>query len=105
MDTQPPDLPAQWEIAGLVAAFFPFICSFSSSTSSTRTVNGVIVESSASSTDFVAMGAGALACVLAIYSINALGSTPQVDRIKRIGLIVLIFGVGAYQLLRGFGAV
>jgi len=101
----PPDLPAQWEIAGLVAAFFPFICSFSTSSTSTSTVNGVVVESSSSSTDFVAMGAGALACVLAVYSINALSSTPRIDRMKRIGLILLIGGVGLYQLLRGFGAV
>ncbi|MBN1563105.1 MAG: hypothetical protein JXA10_04655 [Anaerolineae bacterium] len=88
--------PSQLEIAGIVLAAMPFVCTFS--TTSTKTVNGRVVEES--STDYVAILAGLAAVGLAAAILATLfPNTAQEDRIKRIGAIVVIALLGAYQLL------
>ena len=93
--------PSQLEIAGIVLALLPFVCSFS--TSSTKTVNGRVVEES--STDYVAIVAGLVAIGIAATIFTTLfPQTNQDDRIKRIGTIVVIAALGVFQLLgRGLG--
>ena len=95
--------PSPIEIAGVAAALLPFVCSFN--TSSSRTVNGVIVEES--STDFVAIGAGAVAIALGLYIITTLlPQTAAEDRLKRLAVVALMLAVGVYQVLvRGLGVV
>lgn len=95
--------PSQLEIGGIVAALLPFICTFS--TSSTRTVNGRVVEET--STDYVAIVAGLIAIGIGISIFTTLfPRTDEYDRMKRLALIVGIIAVGAFQLLvRGIGVV
>jgi hypothetical protein len=64
-------------------------------------VNGRIVESS--STNYVAIICGLVAIGFAAQSFRLLGVTPTEERMKRIGIMVAIFAVGVFQLLRGFG--
>jgi len=95
--------PASLEIAGVAAALLPFICTFS--TSSSRTVNGVVVEES--STDFAAIVLGAVAIALGVVVLaTLLGKTEESDRIKRLGAVGIMFVVGAFQLaVRGLGVI
>jgi hypothetical protein len=95
--------PSRLEIAGVAAALLPFICSFS--TKSTHTVNGRVVEET--STDYVAILAGLVAIgIAATILVTIFPETAANDRLKRLGVIVLIAAVGAYQLLaRGAGII
>ena len=94
--------PSQLEIAGIVIALLPFVCNFS--TSSTRTVNGRVVEES--SFDVVAAVAGAVAIGLGVFIVTYLVRTAAEDRIKRMGVIAGVILVGVFQLLvRGLGVV
>jgi hypothetical protein len=95
--------PSQLEIAGIVAALLPFVCKVSQS--STRTVNGRVVEHT--STDYVAILAGLVAIgIAAAILMTIFPSTAENDRLKRIGAIVVIGVLGAYQLLaRGVGVI
>lgn len=95
--------PSQLEIVGIIAAFLPFICK--ASQSSKITVNGRVVEQS--STDFVAILAGLAALgIAATVLVTLFPNTAENDRLKRVGALVVIGVVGAYQLLvRGVGMI
>ena len=93
-------VPDKSEIIGFVVGGLPFFCNFTST--STRTVNGVVVESSY--TDYVAIVLGAVAVLIALGSFRLLESTADDDRIKRIGIMIVIAALGVYQVLRGIGA-
>jgi hypothetical protein len=95
--------PSQIEIAGVAAALLPFVCSFSASSS--HTVNGVTVEKS--STDFVAIAAGAVAIALGLFVITTLlPQTAAEDRFKRLAVVALTLAVGVFQVLvRGLSVV
>ena len=94
--------PSKAEIAGIVLALLPFICTFS--TSSSRSVNGRVVEES--STDYAAIALGAVAIGVGVFLLTYLANTAAEDRMKRMGLIAGIILVGAFQVLvRGLGVV
>jgi len=95
--------PSQVEIAGIAAALIPFICNIT--TTSTRTVNGRVVEET--STDYVAIVLGLIAVGIAAYiAVSLLPGTDSEDRPKRLAVIAAIAVIGAYQLLaRGLGMV
>jgi len=93
--------PSRLELAGIAAALLPFICKVS--TSSTKTVNGKIVEHTATDYAAILLGLAALGIAVAIL-VTIFPHTAQEDRLKRIGVIVVIAAIGAYQLLvRGAG--
>jgi len=91
----PTEFPQQSEIAGIVAAAAPFVCSFSTSSS----VNGVTV----SQTDFLAIGLGAIAVLIGLSTIRLWATTAPEDLMKRRAMTVAIIGLGAFQLARGLG--
>ena len=91
--------PSKQEILALVLAVIPFFAHATST--STRTVNGQVVESSY--TDVVAIACGILAILVGLFSLQKLKETPDKDRLKRIGAIVGILLLGGFQTLRGFG--
>jgi hypothetical protein len=95
--------PSQVEIIGIVAALLPFVCKISQS--STKTVNGKVVEHT--STDYVAILAGAAAIGIAVFILVTLfPNTAANDRLKRLGAVLVIAAIGAYQLLvRGLGII
>lgn len=92
-------VPDKTEIIGFVIGGVPFFCNFS--TSSTRTVNGVVVESSY--TDYVAIILGIVAVLIAFSSFRLLEYTSEYDRTKRIGIMIAIGALGIYQFLKGIG--
>ena len=92
-------VPDKSEIIGFIAGGIPFFCNFTST--STRTVNGVVVESSY--TDYVAIALGAVAVLIAFGSFRLLEYTADDDRMKRIGVMIAIAALGVYQFLRGIG--
>lgn len=91
--------PSRLEIGAIALAFIPFICNLSTSTS--RTVNGVVVEES--SRHYVALVLGPLAILAALAIATMLPNTPDSLRLKRIGIIALVVVTGIFQVLRGFG--
>ncbi len=91
----------QNDIIGLLAGIVPFF--FSCSSSSSRTVNGRVVESS--HFDLVAVVGGAIAVLMAVGVLTQFGTTAPKDRAKRIGLLVVMLALGVFQVLRGFGMV
>lgn len=95
--------PSQLEIAGIVMAVLPFVCKFSET--STKTVNGRVVEHT--SIDYVAILAGLAAIgITAAILVGIFPRTAENDRLKRIGVMVVIAAVGVYQLLvRGIGII
>ncbi len=95
--------PSQLEIAGIVTALLPFICTFSQT--STKTTNGRVVEQT--STDYVAILAGLAAIgIAATILITVFPHTAENDRLKRIGAMAVIGVLGAYQMLvRGAGII
>ena len=95
--------PSQVEIAGIVVALLPFICTYTNE--STRTVNGVVVEHS--KTDYAAIVLGAIAIVLGLYiAVTLLNRTDEFDRTKRYAAIAAIVVIGVAQIVwRGFGMV
>lgn len=95
----PASLPDRSEIAAFVIGVVPFVCNFSTST--TTTVNGRVT--SHQETDFIALAAGALVVLLAVGSFRLLGRTPNEDRIKRYGIIAVLIALGVFQVLRGLG--
>lgn len=92
-------VPDRSEIIAFVIGIVPFVCNIG--TTSTRTVNGQVV--SHQETNFIALAAGALVILMAIASFRLLGRTADEDRIKRIGVIVVLVALGAFQILRGLG--
>ncbi|MCL4878310.1 MAG: hypothetical protein KJ064_16735 [Anaerolineae bacterium] len=91
--------PNQNEIIGLVLAFAPFICNFTTTT--TRTVNGVTVEET--STDYADIILGALAVVIALTIIPSIRAASPDSRLKHAGIFVLVLAVGIFQILSGSG--
>jgi hypothetical protein len=91
----------QNDIIGLLAGIIPFF--FSCSSSSSRTVNGRVVESSYF--DLVAVVGGAIAALMALGILTQLSTTASEDRGKRIVLLVVMLALGGFQVLRGFGMV
>jgi hypothetical protein len=93
--------PSQLEIAGIIAALLPFVCT--ASQTSTKTVNGRVVEQT--STDLVAILVGLVAIgIAATILVRIFPNTAENDRLKRIGAMVVIGALGIYQLLvRGLG--
>ncbi|RMF05854.1 MAG: hypothetical protein D6768_00385, partial [Chloroflexi bacterium] len=82
--------PAKSEIAAMVIGLLPFIASITSTSS--RTVNGRVVESSY--TDYVAIPFGIVTMLIALFSLTKLADTAPADRFKRIGAIVLLVLLG-----------
>lgn len=95
----PPPFPDKIEIAGLVAAVFPFICNFT--TSSSSTVNGQVVAFQ--QTDYIAIAAGIIAILIGLSTIRLWSITPEEDLMKRRGMFALIIAVGIFQVVRGLG--
>jgi len=93
--------PSRTEIAGILIALAPFAIRFG--TSSSRTVNGVVVESS--SVNYVGLVLGPVAILIGLMALRLLSRTADEDRIKRIIAIAAIIGIGALQLLNGLGLV
>ncbi len=91
----PAEFPDKSEIAGIVAGAMPFICNFST----TSTVNGQVT----SHTDYAAIALGVIAIGIGLSTMRLWGQTPDDQLMKRRGLFVLILGLGAFQLARGFG--
>ncbi len=91
----PTEFPDKSEIAGIIAAAAPFICSFSTSSS----VNGVTV----SSTDYVGIALGIVAVLIGLSTIRLWSTTAPEDLMKRRAATVVIIGLGAFQLARGLG--
>lgn len=89
------DFPDKSEIAGIVLAAAPFICSFST----TSTYNGVVT----SHTDYAAIALGVIAILVGLSTIRLWEKTPPADLMKRRGLFVLILALGAFQVARGLG--
>jgi hypothetical protein len=89
-----------WLVIGLVASLVPFV--MSSSTSSSVTINGQVVESTYR--DNIAIAGGAVALVCGVLAAVA-ERKPSVVRSKRLAMAVGVILLGAYQLARGFGAV
>lgn len=92
-------VPDRNEIIAFVLGIVPFVCNFSTSTTTTR--NGQVT--SHQETDFIALAAGAIVMLMAAASFRLLGRTANEDRIKRIGIIVVLVALGAFQILRGLG--
>jgi hypothetical protein len=89
-----------WLIIGLVAGIIPLL--FSSSSSSSVTVNGQVVESTYRDNFAIAGGAVAIFCgVLAAISERK----PSSVRSKRLAMAIGMVALGAYQVARGFGKV
>lgn len=89
-----------WLIVGLVAGIVPFM--LSSSSSSSVTVNGHVVESTYRDNVAIAGGAVALLCgVLAAIAERK----PSSVRGTRLAMAVGVLALGAYQIARGFGAI
>jgi len=91
----PTEFPDKSEIAGIVAAAAPFICSFSTSSS----VNGVTV----SQMDYAAIALGIVAVLIGLSTIRLWSSTAPDTLMKRRALTVGIIALGAFQLARGLG--
>ena len=89
------------EVAGLLAGIIPFFASCSSQ--STRTVNGRVVESSYF--DLVAVVGGTIAALMAVWVLTQLDTTAPEDKVKRLGVFVVMLALGAFQVLRGFGMI
>lgn len=87
------------EIAGIVAAALPFVCNFSSTTSST--VNGQVT--SYQQTDFAAIGLGLLAIGIALSTMRLWSNTDPNDLMKRRLVFVAVLALGAFQVVRGLG--
>jgi hypothetical protein len=87
------------DYAGLAAGLIPFGLSFR--TRSTSSVNGVLT--SATHLDYVALACGAIALVLGLASVRAIGRVEPALRGKRIGLTALVIALGSLQLARGLG--
>ena len=94
-------LLSRGELVGLLAAIAPFFVSCSSS--STRTVNGRIVESSYF--DLFAVVGGGIAVLVALGMLIQFGETAPEDKYKRIGVFVAMLALGGFQILRGFGTI
>lgn len=91
----PTEFPDKSEIAGIVAAAAPFICTFST----TSTVNGQVV----SSTDYAGIALGIVAILIGLSTIRLWATTAPADLMKRRALTVGIIALGAFQLARGLG--
>lgn len=91
----PAEFPDKSEIAGIVIAALPFICSFSTSS----TVNGQLV----SQTDYVAVALGIIAILIGLSTMRLWSQTPSADLMKRRALFAVIIGLGAFQVVRGLG--
>ena len=100
MDTND-KFPNQLEIIGLVLAGLPFICNFT--TSSSTTVNGRVVEES--STNYVALILGPLAILAGLAIFPILARVDQSTRMKHLAVMVVIIVGGAIQVARGVGAI
>jgi UDP-N-acetylmuramyl pentapeptide phosphotransferase/UDP-N-acetylglucosamine-1-phosphate transferase len=90
--------PSQWDIGALAFAVLPFVCNFT--TSSSRTVNGRVVEES--SFDWFDPLGGGIAILLGVYiAATVLSQTAENDRLKRIALIIGVILLGAFHVARG----
>lgn len=97
----PERFPNHLEIAGLALAFILFICNFT--TTSTTTVNGRVVEQT--KINYVALGLGPLTILAGLALLWMLRQIPQEDRLKHLGVMVVIIGLGGVNVARGIGAV
>ena len=91
--------PDKSEIAGIVIAALPFLCSFS--TTSSSSINGQVT--SFQQTDFVAIGAGIIAILIGLSTTRLWSQTSPDDLMKRRIVSVVILALGAFQVLRGLG--
>lgn len=87
-------------IGGLVAAAVPFFASFT--TSRSVSVNGEVVQ--AVSRDYVAIGAGGVAVVLAVVLLKSIIGGSLKGTLNAAGAALVAAG-GAYHLLRGLGVI
>jgi len=93
------EFPAAAEIVGTIAAVVPFFVSVT--TSSTITVDGVVEAHRL--TNWIALGGGAVALLVALWGFSVLGRSKPSARSKRIIGSVVLACVAAAQLARGFG--
>ena len=100
-DFIPAKFPGVSEIVALGAGVVPFFVSFNRSSSTT--VNGEVVE--ASFFDPVAVGAGVVAALAALYGLVLLRKTMAAQRTLRIVAAVILLGLGGYQIVRGLGMI
>lgn len=95
----PIEFPDKSEIAGIVVGALPFICNFS--TTSSSSVNGRIT--SFQQIDYAAIALGIIAILIALSTIRLWSQTPPDILMKRRGLFAVILALGAFQLVRGLG--
>lgn len=93
------ETPDKSEILSFLVGVFPFICNMT--TVSRTTVNGVVLIST--QVNLVALICGVIVVWSTWKGMHLIKKTPQKDRTRRYGIIVLLFLLGAYQILRGIG--
>jgi hypothetical protein len=90
-----PSFPHPLESLGAAAAVLPFFLHYT--TSSTRSVNGAVVE--AVTRNWVAIGGGALALLAGAFSLAMARSTPDETRGKRRLAGLALVAAGFFQLV------
>ncbi len=96
------DLPTKLEIAGLIIGALTFAISLRKS--SVEAMGGRVVASSYF--DSAAVLGGAIVLVIGLVTlITLIRNTAEIDRIKRIGLFLVLIALGIIHLLRGFGVI
>jgi hypothetical protein len=96
------NVPTKLEVAGLIIGGLAFAISFGKS--SVETVNRRVVASSYF--DSVAVLGGAMVLLIGLATlVTLIRKTAEIDRIKRIGLFLVLVVLGIVHLLRGFGVI
>lgn len=93
--------PTRQEIIGIVVALLPFVLFFG--TSSSTTVNGVVVESSR--LNYAAIILGPIAAIIGLRVAMFARTALEADRIKHYAAAAAIIILGVFQTLRGLGVI
>ncbi|MCB9450013.1 MAG: hypothetical protein H6672_01150 [Anaerolineaceae bacterium] len=91
--------PATSEWIAAVLALAPFICNMT--TVSYSTSNGRVTAFSYS--DMAAIILGGLAVIAALSNLRLLSQTAPDQKIIRIVVVIVLVGVGVFQIMRGLG--
>lgn len=95
-------VPTKLEIAGLITGALAFAISLGNSL--VETVQGRVVASSYF--DLAAVLGGAMVLLISVATlVTLMRKTAEIDRVKRIGLLLVLVALGIVHLLRGFGVI